>query len=88
MAKLHRPVSAHVRKPSVLQRVQPSLDAAAALDTCLEFGLQTIHEREGEAVLRRNHIGRVDDVLAGVRRRHIDHEVSLIFGLPEQTLAS
>lgn len=64
------------------------LGAAGALDTCLEFGLQTIHEREGEAVLRRNHIGRVDDALAGVRRRHIDHEVSLIFGLPEQTLAS
>ncbi len=67
---------------------EPFLDAAEQLDVCLEFGLQTIHENEGDAVQRRNHIDRVDAVLADVRRRHIDHEVSLIFGLPEQTLGS
>lgn len=64
------------------------LDAAAALDVCLEFGLQTIHEEEGRAIKRRNHIDRVDATLAAVRARGIAHEVSLIFGLPLQTVAS
>lgn len=64
------------------------LDAAAALDTRLEFGLQTIHVSEGQAIQRRNQIDRVDAVLAGVRARGIAHEVSLIFGLPLQTVAS
>lgn len=64
------------------------LDAAAALDVQLEFGLQTIHEVEGRAIERRNHIGRVDAALAGARARGIRHEVTLIFGLPLQTVAS
>ena len=64
------------------------LDAAAMLDTCLEFGLQTIHAAEGAAIDRKNEIEKVDRALAEVRRRDIPHEVSLIFGLPEQTLDS
>jgi radical SAM superfamily enzyme YgiQ (UPF0313 family) len=64
------------------------LDAAAALDVRLEFGLQTIHAEEGHAIKRPNNIRRVDDVLAGVSRRGLSHEISLIFGLPLQTLAS
>jgi hypothetical protein len=64
------------------------LDAAQALDVCLEFGLQTIHLREQNAIDRTNSMGAVDRVLAQVRERGIDHEVSLIFGLPEQTLES
>jgi radical SAM superfamily enzyme YgiQ (UPF0313 family) len=64
------------------------LETAAALDVRLEFGLQTIHEKEAAAVQRRNQMDKVDSVLAAVRRRNIAHEVSLIFGLPEQTLDS
>lgn len=64
------------------------LDAAAALDVCLEFGLQTIHEEEGRVIERRNQIRLVDAALAGVRARGIRHEVSLIFGLPLQTVES
>ena len=64
------------------------LDAAEALDVQLEFGLQTIHGREGTAIRRSNNIPKVDEVLRDVRRRGLRHEVSLIFGLPEQTLAS
>lgn len=67
---------------------QDFLDVAAQLDTCLEFGLQTIHEQEGRAIDRRNHLGRVDAALAGARARSIPHEVSLIFGLPLQTVQS
>ncbi|PKN54546.1 MAG: B12-binding domain-containing radical SAM protein [Deltaproteobacteria bacterium HGW-Deltaproteobacteria-14] len=64
------------------------LDAGAGLDLRLELGLQTIHEREGEAIRRKNHLPRVETALAEIRRRGVDHEVSLIFGLPLQTLAS
>lgn len=64
------------------------LDAASALDVCLEFGLQTIHADEGRVIERRNQIDRVNAALAGVRARGISHEVSLIFGLPLQTVQS
>jgi radical SAM superfamily enzyme YgiQ (UPF0313 family) len=64
------------------------LDAAAALDVVLEFGLQTIHADEGRAVKRMNNLSKVDRTLEAVRARGIQHEVSLIFGLPLQTLAS
>lgn len=64
------------------------LDAAQRLDVCLEFGLQTIHRAEQKAIDRNNNMEQVAQVLDAVRRRNIDHEVSLIFGLPQQTLAS
>lgn len=64
------------------------LDAAAQLNVRLEFGLQTIHEDEGGAVKRRNNLPKVDHMLAQVRERDIDHELSIIFGLPHQTLSS
>lgn len=64
------------------------LDAAAKLDTKLEFGLQTIHTVEQRAIRRGNNLAKVDEVLAEVRKRGLSHEVSLIFGLPEQTLES
>jgi radical SAM superfamily enzyme YgiQ (UPF0313 family) len=64
------------------------LDVAQDLNVCLEFGLQSIHAREYLAIGRRNSMRRVDQVLSEVTRRNIRHEVSLIYGLPEQTLDS
>ena len=64
------------------------LDAAAKLRVRLEFGLQTIHVDESVAIERRNDIAKVDAALAATRRRGLAHEVSLIFGLPLQTLES
>jgi hypothetical protein len=64
---------------------EPFLEAASALDVCLELGLQTIHQAEGDAIERRNDVEKVDRVLGQLRARGIDHEVSVIFG---QTLAS
>ncbi|RVU46675.1 radical SAM protein [Lujinxingia sediminis] len=63
-------------------------DAGSGLELCLEFGLQTIHKSEMGAIRRNNALPLVDDALEQARRRGIDHEVSLIFGLPEQTLKS
>ena len=64
------------------------VEAAAALNVCLEFGLQTIHAEEARAIRRNNQLQLVDDVLAQVRAFGLRHEVSLIFGLPHQSLAS
>jgi radical SAM superfamily enzyme YgiQ (UPF0313 family) len=64
------------------------LDAAQELNVCLEFGLQSIYRREYLAVGRPNNMRKVEVVLRDVGRRRIRHEVSLIYGLPEQTLVS
>ncbi len=67
---------------------QPFLDAIGGLDVTVELGLQTIHLAEGRAVNRFNKRETVEQGLAALRDRRIDHEVSLIYGLPNQTLAS
>lgn len=64
------------------------LDALQGLDVCLEFGVQTIHPAEYLAIDRPNNVPRIEAVLAQVRARGICFEVSLIFGLPQQTLRS
>lgn len=64
------------------------LDACERLNVVLEFGLQTIHAIEMKAIRRTNHMTKVEAVIAELHRRKIQFEVSLIYGLPEQTLAS
>lgn len=64
------------------------LDACAGLNVRLEFGLQTIHEKEERVIERPNRLDRVKEALSSVKRRKIPYEVSIIFGLPEQTLKS
>jgi len=64
------------------------IEIASKLDVKLEFGLQTIHRAEGNAVGRTNNMKKVNDVLEKINRTQMDYEVSLIFGLPEQTIES
>lgn len=64
------------------------LDAANKLDVTLEFGLQSIVEAELQAIQRPNNMRKIAAVLDEVKRRGIRQEVSLIYGLPEQTLDS
>lgn len=64
------------------------MDVARQLNTTLEFGLQTIHASEAVAINRTNDIRKVDEALFKTRRMNIKHEVSVIFGLPNQTLQS
>ncbi|GAB4222742.1 MAG: hypothetical protein Tsb005_15540 [Gammaproteobacteria bacterium] len=54
----------------------------------LEFGLQSIHKREQQAIERPNNMKKINFVLEETKRRKIATEVSLIFGLPHQTLMS
>lgn len=62
------------------------LDAIEPLDATLEFGLQTVHDDEARAVGRPNHMDSVESVIVKLNRRHIPYEVSLIYGLPFQTV--
>jgi hypothetical protein len=72
-----------------LEMVDPAfLDAARGLHLRFEFGLQTIHDMEGRAVDRPNNMRVVEERLALIRAAGHPFEVSLIYGLPNQTLES
>ena len=64
------------------------LEACTGLNVRLEFGLQTIHEREARAVDRANKMEKVEEGIRQLHARGIPYEISIIFGLPEQTLGS
>jgi radical SAM superfamily enzyme YgiQ (UPF0313 family) len=57
-------------------------------NTVLEFGLQTIHKHEQALIQRPNNMKKVEEVLKEVKKRNIPIEISLIFGLPGQTVNS
>ena len=64
------------------------LELCSRLHTRLEFGLQTIHRDEGRAVNRTNNMRFVEKWFGRIKELQIEFEVSIIFGLPEQTLES
>lgn len=71
---------------------QPYLDLCQQLNETgfvqLEFGLQTIHDKEAKAVRRANPLQRIENSLKEINSRNLFYEVSIIFGLPNQTLES
>jgi radical SAM superfamily enzyme YgiQ (UPF0313 family) len=54
----------------------------------LEFGIQTMIESESKSITRKNNIEKMIDALRNVFDRQIPYEISLIYGLPGQTLNS
>lgn len=64
------------------------LDACSELHVRLEFGLQTTNRGEMVAVNRMNDLRKADAVIRKLHARAIPFEVSLIYGLPTQTVAS
>ncbi|CAF0886835.1 unnamed protein product [Adineta steineri] len=54
----------------------------------LEFGLQTIHPSEQKFIDRPSNIKKIQRILNEIYERSIACEVSLIFGLPGQTIDS
>nr|WP_246624704.1 B12-binding domain-containing radical SAM protein [Oceanobacter mangrovi] len=64
------------------------LDALRGLNVVLEFGLQTAIENEGKLIGRPNDLTKAEAVIQKLKARNIRFEVSLIYGLPGQTLAS
>jgi coproporphyrinogen III oxidase-like Fe-S oxidoreductase len=71
---------------------EPFLDVVHKLNktakVVLEFGLQTIHREEQLVIRRLNNMTKVSEVLNKSRDMGIETEVSLIFGLPKQTVTS
>ena len=61
------------------------LDLVQKINANFEFGLQTIHPAEYQAINRPNDLGKMSRVLTDMRVRGISYEVSLISGLPHQT---
>eukprot|EP00118_Oscarella_pearsei_P000412 m.4899 g.4899 ORF g.4899 m.4899 type:complete len:455 (+) comp11517_c0_seq1:3957-5321(+) len=60
----------------------------AGINVVPEFGLQTIIKDEEKVIGRRNNLKRVDEVMKDMRQNGIPYEVSLIYGLPMQTVKS
>ena len=54
----------------------------------LEFGLQTIHKNEQYYIQRPNNMTKIKATLQDIQERKIETEVSLVFGLPGQTINS
>ena len=54
----------------------------------LEFGLQTIHKNEMKMINRMNNLKRVEEVVVNCRNSNVTYEISIIYGLPNQTLDS
>jgi len=64
------------------------LSMCSQIDVKLEFGLQTIHKVEYDAINRPNNIRKVNEVFDKLNNMNIQYEVTIIFGLPNQTLTS
>jgi uncharacterized protein with von Willebrand factor type A (vWA) domain/radical SAM superfamily enzyme YgiQ (UPF0313 family) len=54
----------------------------------LEFGLQTIHEEEMNILKRKNNMEHIEAVMIELNRLNVNYELSIIFGIPGQTVAS
>ena len=73
-------------KDSFLEKVAQLNTSGAKI--VLEFGLQTINKREAKAIQRPNQIKKIEETITKLKAMGIEYEVSLIFGLPLQTLNS
>ncbi|MCU0862548.1 MAG: B12-binding domain-containing radical SAM protein [Planctomycetes bacterium] len=75
-------------RPETFTGVEDFLRLSLAHRCKLEFGLQTIHREEMEVILRNNNLGKCREVFAGLREAGAFVEITLIYGLPNQTLDS
>lgn len=57
-------------------------------EVVLELGLQTINKEEQKIIDRPNNMKIIEKILNEINARAIKHEISLIFGLPKQTVVS
>jgi radical SAM superfamily enzyme YgiQ (UPF0313 family) len=64
------------------------LELCSQLNVQLEFGLQTVIKEEYVTIERPNNLGKVKRVINMLNQWQQMFEVSLIYGLPKQTLAS
>lgn len=69
-------------------RGEKFLDLCEKLNIQLEFGLQTSIPSESEIINRKNDPTEIKKVMLELNNRNINYEISLIYGLPKQTLQS
>jgi len=67
---------------------QEFLNLCEKLNIHLEFGLQTAIRDESVLIKRKNQPQKIASVMQELKKRNISYEVSLIYGLPSQTLQS
>jgi hypothetical protein len=64
------------------------LELCSNLPVFLEFGVQTIQEAELAVIQRRNQRSHIEELFQRLNALGIAYEISLIYGLPNQTFAS
>ena len=64
------------------------LNLCAEMNVHLEFGVQTIMKDEYKAIRRPNNVRMIKSLMGELNDRDISYEISLIYGLPNQTLDS
>lgn len=64
------------------------LKLCTLLNAHLEFGLQSIHPQELDAIGRRNDMPRVRQAMQKLQEYRIPYEIDLMYGLPYQTVSS
>ena len=64
------------------------LDHCEQLNINLEFGLQTAIKEESKLISRKNNPDKITSIMKRLNNRNINYEISLIYGLPMQTLES
>lgn len=64
------------------------VELAGRLNAQLEFGLQTASESEGKDINRKNSLAGIKSAMGALDRGKVPYEVSLIYGLPGQTVQS
>lgn len=72
-------------KEDFLSKIQKLNETAKVV---LEFGLQTIHPAEQMIIDRPNNMRLIENWLKKLQAHKINYEISLIFGLPKQTVQS
>jgi radical SAM superfamily enzyme YgiQ (UPF0313 family) len=60
--------------------------SSSKMDIVLEFGIQSIIEKECKVLARENDINNIEKIVKILNERRIKYEISLIYGLPEQTV--
>ncbi len=64
------------------------LNLCAEMNVHLEFGVQTVMEDEYRAIRRPNNVRMIKSLMRELNHRDISYQISLIYGLPNQTFDS
>ncbi|MDR1444341.1 MAG: radical SAM protein [Treponema sp.] len=61
------------------------IDMCGKLNIVLEFGVQSLIEKEYNSIGRENDIENITRIVKDLNKKGIDYEISIIYGLPEQS---